>query len=73
MHEFEEGLGVLLRHLAQQVRRVVRIHRLEDVRRPFQLESGHDLGLLVVGQFLEDVRESFVVEGAGHLEPTHLG
>ncbi len=52
-----------------QVRRVVGVHRLQDVGGPLLGELADDLHLVVLGQLLQDVGEPVVVQGGRHLHP----
>ena len=67
LHQAQQPLLVLLRQLAEQVGRVVRVHGLQDVGGALLLQLAEDLDLVVLRQLLEHVGEPVVVEGGGDL------
>ena len=72
LHAFEQQLLLGVGQLVEQVRRVVRVHLLQDVGGAVDVQLGEDLHLVVVGQLLEHVREAFVLQLAGDLDAALL-
>ena len=63
LHQLQQDVRPLVVKLMEKVGGVVRVHLLEDVRRTFDGEVVQDLGLVVVGKLLDDVRQQLVVQG----------
>ena len=68
VHPAQQRLGLGRIQHAKQVGGVVGVHRLQHVGGPFGVQAQQEFGLIVFGQFLEDVGQSLVVEGVDHLE-----
>ena len=56
--------------LGEEVGGIVGIHGLEHVRATVDTEVVHHLDLVVIGEFLDDVGQTFVVEGERDLHPS---
>ena len=62
LHAVEQRRGLLGWQFGDEICGVVRIHLLEDVGRALGFEHRHDRDTIILGQFLENVGEPFVVD-----------
>ena len=69
LHQPEQPLLDALGQLGEQVGRVVRVHRLQDVGGAGLVQMRQQLLLVVLGQFLDDVGQPVVVHRVGDLVP----
>ena len=69
LHQAEDLLAALVREVRHQVRRLVRIHLLEDVGRAGGLQVFEDVDLGLGFHLADGVGRGLVVEGGDHADP----
>ena len=72
VHQLQQRFGLGLGKFTEEVGGVVGVHGLEDVRGALDLEVHEQVRLVVGGQFLDDVGETFVVECEGEFVAAFL-
>ena len=62
VHQTQQRLGFGIGELAEEVGGIIGIHGFENVGTTIDTEVVHHLDLVVVGEFLDDIGQAFVIE-----------